>query len=152
MLGLGAPVQRVPASLRTTGPTAIAMISETAQRFLRAVAGTLAADRVVEVHLFSPRRQGHAETGVAVVAVAPLEGATEARHAVYTARYRLLIKGPERGKWEFDCKPEADAPLLTVETVVHGVKERSGDEGEPERLDQAAWRAAIEDGAWATPA
>ncbi len=128
------------------------MMTETQQKFLRAVAATLAADRVVEVHLFTPRRQGQAETGVAVIAVAPAEGAVEERHAVYTARYRLLVKGPERGRWEFDCKPEADAPLLTVETVVHGVKERSGDEGDPERLDQAAWRAALEDGAWATRA
>ena len=128
------------------------MMSETTQKFLRAVATTLAADRVVEVHLFTPRRQGQAETGVAVIAVAPAEGAVEERHAVYTARYRLLIKGPERGRWEFDCKPEADAPLVTVETVVHGVKERSGDEGDPERLDQAAWRAALEDSAWATRA
>ena len=128
------------------------MISETSQKFLRAVAGTLPADRVVEVHLFPARRQGHAETGVAVLAVAPPEGAAEERHAVYTARYRLLIKGPDRGRWEFDCKPEADAPLVTVETVVRGAMERAGDVGEPERLDSAAWRAALDDAAWVTPA
>ena len=128
------------------------MMTETTQRFLRAVAGTLPADRVVEVHLFAARRQGHAETGVAVIAVSPEVGAVEVRHAVYTARYRLLIKGPDRGRWEFECKPEADAPLLTVETVVRGVLLRAGDDSEPERLDQADWRSALEEGAWVSPA
>ncbi|MEP6765112.1 MAG: hypothetical protein ABJB66_12405 [Gemmatimonadaceae bacterium] len=50
------------------------------------------------------------------------------RHTVYTARYRLVIKGPERGRWETDVVDEADAPLLTVETVVRGVQRRAGED------------------------
>lgn len=60
-----------------------------------------------------------------VVEPAPVE-----RHTVYTARYRLVIKGPERGRWESDVVAEADAPLLTVETVVRGVQRRAGEESE----------------------
>jgi hypothetical protein len=52
------------------------------------------------------------------------------RHTVYTARYRLVQKGPERGKWEADVVAEADAPLITVETVVRGVQRRAGEESE----------------------
>jgi hypothetical protein len=52
------------------------------------------------------------------------------RHTVYTARYRYVIKGPERGKWESSLKAEADAPLVTVETVVRGVQRRAGEESE----------------------
>ena len=48
------------------------------------------------------------------------------RHTVFTARYRHTIKGPERGKWETSVKAEADAPLVTVETVVRGVQRRAG--------------------------
>lgn len=52
------------------------------------------------------------------------------RHTVYTARYRLVLKGPERGKWEADVVDEADAPLITVEMVVRGVQRRAGEETE----------------------
>jgi hypothetical protein len=61
------------------------------------------------------------------------------RHTVFTARYRLAIKGPERGKWDVEVVEEADAPMVTVEAVVRGVQRRAGDEGDPpERLDAPA--------------
>ena len=56
------------------------------------------------------------------------------RFTVYTARYRLQLKGPDRGKWEADVVEEADAPLLTVDAVVRGVQRRIGDAAEVERL------------------
>lgn len=65
------------------------------------------------------------------------------RHTVYTARYRLTIKGPERGKWELHVMEEADAPLLTVEMVVRGVQHRAGEGAEPERLEPAALRELL---------
>lgn len=52
------------------------------------------------------------------------------RHTVYTARYRLVQKGPERGKWEADVVAEAEAPLITVDLVVRGVQRRAGEESE----------------------
>jgi len=56
------------------------------------------------------------------------------RYTVYTAKYRLVLKGRDRGKWESSLVAEADAPLVTVETVVRGVQRRSGDADEPERM------------------
>lgn len=158
-----------------------APVSEVTERFLRAIIATVPLDRIEELHLFAPLRQGGVETGIAVVAARvplpvpvaveapeqlPLSGddgeeseeidarddvlASEAsddepvaqsdadagtavpivRHTVYTARYRLVLKGPERGRWESDVVAEADAPLLTVETVVRGVQRRAGEETE----------------------
>lgn len=52
------------------------------------------------------------------------------RHTVYTARYRLVIKGPERGKWEPDIVEEADAPLVTVPAIVAGVQRRAGEDSD----------------------
>lgn len=52
------------------------------------------------------------------------------RHTVYTARYRLVQKGPERGKWEADVVAEAEAPLITVDLVVRGVQRRAGEDSE----------------------
>ena len=66
-----------------------------------------------------------------------------ARLTVYTAKYRLVLKGPERGKWEFAMQAEADAPLVTVETVVRGVQRRSGDIEDPTRLSGDELRALL---------
>jgi hypothetical protein len=60
------------------------------------------------------------------------------RHTVFTARYRLTIKGPERGRWDADVVEEADAPLVTVDAVVRGVQRRAGDAAEADRLDAEA--------------
>lgn len=113
---------------------------------------------IEEVHVFPPMRQGGVESGVAVVAVTqpqslesdvtgaagaaeygqlPAKRAAEyasSRFVVYTARYKLTIKGPDRGKWEFSMHPDADAPLHTVDKVVRGVQQRGGYADEVARL------------------
>lgn len=122
-------------------------MTDTQLRFLRAIAAQVPPERVVEVHLFPALRQGPIETGVAVVAEtgAPLASGEPGKHVVYSARYRHTIKGPDRGKWEADVTAEADAPLVTVEAVVRGVRDRAGESGEPQRLDAEAFRAAVAD-------
>jgi hypothetical protein len=65
------------------------------------------------------------------------------RYVVYTARYRLTLKGLDRGKWEMSVTEEADAPLLTVDAVVRGVSRRSGDADETVRLSGDEFRAAL---------
>lgn len=219
-----------------------APVSETTERFLRAVIAEIPLDCIEELHLFSPLRQGTLETGIAVLAarstvseaqadgdpevepelpfeaeaagdvnveaeastdaslnpdadlvidhVADATGVPDAvadveetsgdaadenlvddasdnvldetviaaeadsaaldtppvrpeRHTVYTARYRYIIKGPERGKWESSVKAEADAPLVTVETVVRGVQRRAGEESEIVRYSAAQIARAL---------
>lgn len=188
-------------------------MDDTRARFLNAIAGRLGADRIVELHLFSPIRQGVVETGVAVVAVTPGEeeagaqwgaeagcgeeaeapsgaeaesdeGDTEDaespyaptptvpgpvdptvsvhptvpvpppadRLVVFTARYHLTRKGPDRGKWLFDCGATADAPLATVDAVARGVTQRSKDLTETERLSGDQLRTLLQDPAWRMPA
>jgi len=70
------------------------------------------------------------------------------RHTVFTAQYRLTLKGAERGKWEFDVVADADAPLVAVDTVVRGVQRRAGDDEEPERLTADGLRAALDGQSW----
>lgn len=227
-------------------------MTETQQRFLRAIAERVPSAHVVEVHLFPPMRQGGVETGVAVVAedprrpapnvnepfqdasepasetaqadgaveveaitedvgeasigeadaveeaaaeswvgeladaieeasedavlveddespyleVAPVEvepvevepvdqadGAGEEtpapaapapRYTIHTARYRLTLKGVDRGKWDFDVVAEADASLEALDKVVRGVQRRSGEGAEPDRLTTDAFREALD--------
>ncbi|MEO7362163.1 MAG: hypothetical protein ABI120_17670 [Gemmatimonadaceae bacterium] len=214
------------ADTRPTDERANVPVSVVTERFLRAILDKVPLDRIQELHLFAPLRQGTIETGIAVVAArvivldeiavpTPLElqldgdastpvdpteaeavefaveeteevvemnnespyadepvqlklvpssesaaaedderaGRTTAlitsapevinaeadessvRYTVYTAWYRLIIKGPERGKWEMDVVDEADAPLVAVETVVRGVQRRAGEETATVRYD-----------------
>jgi hypothetical protein len=149
------------------------------ERFLAAVAERVPLDRVVELYLFQPIRQGGVESGVAVIAteadaaVAPTggrdgspepadaapeqaevadlaegsvsEGAegSEARYTVFTARYRHVLKGAERGRWEVAVTAEADAPLDAVGAVVRGVQRRAGDAEPPEHITGDALRDAF---------
>lgn len=150
-------------------------LDPTRERFLVAIAAAIPAERFLELHFFSPMRQGGVESGVAVIAAhlevqpevivadapppeenedadavlsedAGADGArsrssalnrdplSPRRYTVYSARYKLVLKGPDRGKWESTIIAEADAPLVTVESVVRGVQRRSGDAEDPERM------------------
>jgi len=110
-------------------------------------ADVVAADASAnEVHLpdatGTPEDEDGSEAEAAIVLaveVAP----RPPRHTVYTARYRYIIKGPERGKWESSVKAEADAPLITVETVVRGVQRRAGEESEIVRYSGAQIARAL---------
>ena len=122
-------------------------MTESAHRFLRAIADSLAPARAAMLYLFPPLRRGSVECGVAVVAgevqvhvAAASDGGAQGetvamqRHPVYVARYALVLKGPERGKWDYEIVHEADAPLEALEAVVQGVLARYAESGEPERL------------------
>ena len=133
------------------------MSDDTRRRFLLAIADQVVADRVDEVRVFRPIRQGGQETGVAVIAVEPelvadpLESEAISRHVVYSARYRLVLKGPDRGRWETTVTAEADAPLAAVEAVVRGVLRRAGEDEEPERLTGESFRQALVAEPWTAP-
>jgi len=139
-------------------------MTDARERFLREITAQVPADRIAEVHLFRPLRRGATETGVAVIAAEradlPAGETTDGTSAtagmadhpdrltVFTARYRLTRKGADRGKWEFDVVADADAPLVTVDSVVRGVQRRAGDNEEPERLTAEGVRAALDGPSW----
>lgn len=209
-------------------------LTETRERFLKAVIAQLPATRIRELYLFQPIRQGGVESGVAVVAAyqeevgdsgavgdgeataaageaagdgqataaagelagdgqgpaadsdtpaaveleevtgegaealscdvpapdaevdtadslspgeAPAAGHespnADDRYTVYTARYRHTLKGPDRGRWDASIVAEADAPLLSIETVVRGVQRRAGDIDPPDHMTGDELRAAL---------
>lgn len=135
--------------------------ADTRARFLASIVEVVPEERLAEIHFFVPIRQGPIETGVAVIgaeregaAVAVAEGehaasdesgqpSPDRRHVVFMARYRWTRKGPERGKWASEVVAEADAPLVTVEAVAQGVRQRSADESEPDRMTGDEARAIL---------
>jgi hypothetical protein len=133
------------------------MTEDTRRRFLLAIADQVTPERVEEVRIFRPIRQSGQETGVAVVAVEPepladdVEASGMTRHIVYSARYRLVLKGADRGRWETTVTAEADAPLVAVEAVVRGVLRRAGEDDEPERLTGESFRQALVAEPWTAP-
>ena len=118
------------------------ILTDTRERFLVAILAQIPAERVAEIHFFQPIRQGGVESGVAVVVESAQADAP--RIVVHTARYRLVLKGPDRGKWETSIVAEADAPLVTVDMVVRGVQRRAGDADDPTRMEGDDVRAFAE--------
>lgn len=112
----------------------MSILTETRERFLKAIVAQVEPDRIAEIHFFQPLKQAGVESGVAVVVERGAPDAPE-RIVIFTARYRLTLKGPDRGKWETNIVAEADAPLVTVEAVVSGVQRRAGDVDDPTRMD-----------------
>lgn len=104
------------------------------------VAEAEGAEPAVEAPAIEATDVEAAEVPAAAVSPRPL---STQRHTVFTARYRYVIKGPERGKWEASLKAEADAPLITVETVVRGVQRRAGEESEIVRYTAAQIARAL---------
>lgn len=74
------------------------------------------------------------------------------RLAILCARYKLIIKGPDRGKWDMEIVHQADAPLDTLDHVIKGVVRRSGDDAVPERHTRQSLRDLLDAPAWATDA
>jgi hypothetical protein len=72
------------------------------------------------------------------------------RLAILCARYKLIVKGPDRGKWDMEIVHQADAPLGTLDHVIKGVVRRSGDDAVPERFTRQSLRDLLDAPAWAT--
>lgn len=72
------------------------------------------------------------------------------RLAILCARYKLIVKGPDRGKWDMEIVHQADAPIDTLDHVIKGVVRRSGDDAVPERFTRQSLRDLLDAPAWAT--
>ena len=70
-------------------------MTETQQRFLRAIAERVPSEQVVEVHLFPAIRQGGVETGVAVVAEDPRRAPVGADFEVTNPVLDAAIDAPD---------------------------------------------------------
>jgi hypothetical protein len=83
------------------------------------------------------------QDGAVLAMLAPFNGVP--RYEILSARYKLVLKGTERGQWDLDVRHEADAPLDTIDRVVRGVALRAGEDGEPECIADAGFREALSD-------
>ena len=94
------------------------MSADARERFIRAIAERLPGQRIEDIRLFAPLKQGGIESGVAVI-TAVLEVAADAapRFTIYRAQYKYTLKGAERGKWEVAITEEAEPERLSGESL-----------------------------------
>ena len=121
-------------------------MDDTRERFLNAIVDRLGAERIVELHLFSPIRQGVMETGVAVVAALPdLEpeaepGEAEALGAPVTEE---VVVAQVESTAQVECGVEG----VQEETGRSAEEEGAGDDSASPYLDAPVEPADAADGA-----
>lgn len=91
-----------------------AMLSETRERFLRAIVAQVPIDRIAEIHFFQPIKQGGVETGVAVVAAWRKPAVAEPTTA---SDENQSIESPADAESELEVEPVSDADAIVDETA-----------------------------------
>ena len=98
-----------------------------AEHYHGTAAGTIPTPAIVDDRPGALGRAGEADHP-------DVSGEAPVRHTIFSARYRLALKGPDRGKWEVDVVAEADAPLVTMDAIVRGIRKRTGEAADAERV------------------
>jgi hypothetical protein len=93
------------------------------------------------VWLFSPLRHEGREWGTAV-----LSRVDGSRRRIYTARYALVIRGKERGKFEASVQEVGSGPLEALAQLLQDAQRRIDDEQPPVPVAPDSWFAPPDDG------
>jgi sirohydrochlorin ferrochelatase len=88
------------------------------------------------IYLFQPLKREGREWGTAVVTRRE-EGGDRLR--VYTARYMLIVRGKERGRWKADVEEVALTPAEVLAQVMQAMTDRTGDPEPPVAVERSAW-------------
>jgi hypothetical protein len=110
-------------------------------RLAEEVLRVLPREEIDAVWAFPNIRRDEREWGTAVIA------RIEVGHRrIYTARYQLVLKGKERGRFEAAVEEVGSGPLETIAELLEEVHKRTDDEHPPVSLDPVAWLPPPADG------
>ena len=101
-----------------------------------AVAARVPPAEIETIYLFRPLKREGREWGTAVVTRRAEEGS---RLRVYTARYMLILRGKERGRWKGDVEEVALSPAEVLAQVMLAAVDRSGDPEPPVIVERSDW-------------
>ena len=101
-----------------------------------AVAGQVPPAEIETIYVFPPLKREGREWGTAVV-TRRVDGGSRLR--VYTARYMLIVRGKERGRWKGDVAEAALSPAEVLAQVMEAAGDRSGDPEPPVVVERSAW-------------
>ncbi|HET8623520.1 MAG TPA: hypothetical protein VFM14_08145 [Gemmatimonadales bacterium] len=68
------------------------------------------------------------------------------RRRIYTARYLLVLKGKERGQFEWGLDEVGSGPAESLAPLLHDVHKRTDDEHPPIALTVDGWLGELADG------
>lgn len=94
----------------------------------------LPAGEIDGVWVFRTIRSGPTELGTAIIS--RVEGE---RRRIYTARYALLVKGRQRGGFEWGLDEVGSGPLEALEELLALVPVRGVEDEPPTSVDPARW-------------
>ena len=101
-----------------------------------AVAAQVPPAEIETIYLFRPLKREGREWGTAVVTRRAEEGS---RLRVYTARYMLILRGKERGRWKGDVEEVALSPAEVLAQVMQAAVDRTGDPEPPAIVERSIW-------------
>jgi hypothetical protein len=110
-------------------------------RLAEEVAHRLPVEEIDAVWAFPNLRRDGREWGTAVVS--RVEGD---RRRIYTARYQLVLKGKERGRFEAGVEEVGSGSIDTLAELLREVHKRTDDEHPPVPVALADWFPAPADG------
>ena len=110
-------------------------------RLAEEVARLLPKEEIDAVWAFPNLRRDEHEWGTAVIA--RVEGE---RRRIYTARYQLVLKGKDRGRFEAAVEEVGSGPLETISDLLREVHKRTDDEHPPVPIAPAEWFSPPSDG------
>jgi hypothetical protein len=100
-----------------------------------AVARSIPPGEVERVWLFPPVRRDDREWGTAVLA----RRVRDDRVRIYTASYRMVVRGRERGQAQISVEDVGETPDAVLADVIRGVQERASEEEPPVEIAAALW-------------
>ncbi len=99
-----------------------------------AAARELPAEELDGVWVFPVLRQQQREWGTAVLSRVDGE-----RRRIYTARFSLMIKGKERGRFESSIEEVGSGPVDALASLLQEVHKRTEDEVPPIPVEVESW-------------
>ena len=109
-------------------------------RLAAAVAEQIPPSEVDSIWVFTALRHAGREWGTAI-----LSRANGDRRRIYTARYMLVIKGKERGKFEASVQEVGSGPAEALAQLLRDAQRRIDDEQPPTSVPPEEWFAAAAD-------
>ena len=100
------------------------------------VAGVIPPGEIDAVWQFRTIRRDGCEFGTALLA--RVDGESQERRRIFTARFMHVLKGKERGKFEAYLEEVGSGPVETLGELLAGVRKRLEDE-DPRPIPVAEW-------------
>ena len=104
------------------------------ERLTAALRQALPVEEVDGIWVFRSIRSGPRELGTAI-----LSRVDGDRRRIYTARYGLMVKGRERGEFEWGMDEVGSGPLEALEELLALVPARGVDDDPPLPVSPASW-------------